>query len=125
MLRIVFFTIVFLGFCNLSNAQVKDSLPDPLKAGWNDLEVCVLLDENEKHRVLKCTFPPGGGHERHFHAPHFGYALSGGKFRIKDKTGTREVELKTGSHFTSNGVEWHEVLNIGKTTAQYLIFETK
>ncbi|MEO8501402.1 MAG: lipocalin-like domain-containing protein, partial [Vicinamibacteria bacterium] len=71
------------------------------------------------------TFPPGVGHERHYHRPHFGYALSGGRVRITDASGVRESVPVTGSIFTSAGVAWHEVLNIGETTVQYLIVESK
>ena len=65
------------------------------------------------------------GHERHFHAPHFGYAIAGGRMRITDETGVREVDLATASSFTSEGVGWHEALNIGSTTVIYLIVEPK
>lgn len=100
-------------------------LPDPLAAGWRGQAVCERLHEDERQRVLRCAFPPGVGHERHFQVPHFGYALSGGKMLIADASGTREVELKTGSHFTSGGTAWHEVLNVGDTTVVYLIVEPK
>ena len=98
-------------------------LPDPLQAGWEGESVCEKLHEDSKQRVLRCTFPPGVGHERHYHRPHFGYALSGGKVRITDANGVREVELATGSSYTSAGVEWHEIQNIGDTTIAYLIVE--
>lgn len=75
--------------------------------------------------MLRCTFPPGVGHERHFHAPHVGYAISGGRVRIVDATGVRQVDLATGSNYVSEGVEWHEILNIGDTTIVYLIVEPK
>jgi quercetin dioxygenase-like cupin family protein len=107
------------------SCKTKPILPDPLAAGWKGNEVCTLLEENDRVRVLKCTFPPGGGHERHYHKPHWGYALSGSTFQIKDKNGTRTAELATGSDFSSDGVEWHEVLNIGDSTAVYLIVEPK
>ena len=100
-------------------------LPDPLAAGWKGRPVCERLQEDDRQRVLRCTFAPGTGHERHFHRPHFGYALSGGRMRITDPKGTRETVLETGSHFTSEGVAWHEVLNIGDTTVAYLIVERK
>ena len=45
--------------------------------------------------------------------------------RITDASGTREVNLATGSSFTSPGVAWHEVVNIGDTTVVYLIIEPK
>jgi quercetin dioxygenase-like cupin family protein len=101
------------------------ALPDPLQAGWKGKPVCERLIEDDRQRVLRCTFAPGVGHERHWHRPHFGYALSGGRMRIVESEGVREASLATGSAFTSSGVAWHEVLNIGDTTVQYLIVETK
>ena len=101
------------------------SLPDPLEAGWKGEPVCEHLHEDAEKRILRCTFPPGVGHERHFHAPHFGYALEGGRMRITDENRVREVDLPAGSSYTSEGVEWHEVVNIGKTTVAYLIVERK
>ena len=87
------------------------------------MPVCEQLQLTLRQRVLKCTFAPGVGHERHFHASHVGYALSGGRMRLHDASGTREVDLATGSHYTSDGTLWHEVLNVGSTTVQYLIIE--
>ena len=101
------------------------SLPDPLTAGWHGKPVCEKLHDDDANRILRCTFPPGVGHERHFHPPHFGYAISGGRAQITDAGGTREVQLETGSSFASDGVEWHEVLNVGETTIVYLIVEPK
>lgn len=100
-------------------------LPDPLAAGWKGVPVCERLHEDSNQRVLRCTFGPGVGHERHYHAPHFGYAISGGRMRITDDSGTREVDLPSGSSFSSDGVAWHEVFNVGETTTKYLIFEVK
>ena len=45
--------------------------------------------------------------------------------RVTDANGTRDVNLATGSCFTSSGVAWHEVLNVGDTTVVYLIVEPK
>jgi quercetin dioxygenase-like cupin family protein len=104
------------------NATAQE-LPDPLAAGWQGQDVCELLEQTEELRVLRCTFPPGIGHERHFHAPHYGYALSGGTMELTDERGTRVATLKTGSDFSSSGTPWHTVLNIGDTTVQYLIIE--
>lgn len=98
-------------------------LPDPIEAGWQGQPVCELLQANADIRIFRCVFPPGVGHERHFHAGHFGYALSGGTMRITDASGTREARLTTGSHFSSEGIEWHEVLNIGDTEVSYLMIE--
>lgn len=100
-------------------------LPDPLAAGWKGEPVCEILLENEKVRTLKCSFPPGVGHERHYHKAHFGYALAGSRFRITDQKGVREVDVPTGSHFYNEGIEWHEVLNIGDSLAVFLIMEPK
>ena len=103
----------------------QTSLPDPLAAGWKGEPVCERLHDDADHRILRCSFPPGVGHERHFHSRHFGYAIAGGRMRITDASGTREVDLETGSSFTSDGVAWHEVLNIGDSTVTYLIVEPK
>ena len=100
-------------------------LPDPLKAGWNGVPVCEKLHENSDHRILRCSFPPSVGHERHLHNRHFGYAIAGGRMRITDSSGIREVDLATGSSFASDGVAWHEVVNIGDSTVVYLIIEPK
>ena len=109
----------------LLSCQNQNKLPDPLEAGWKGEKVCEVLVDNERVRTLKCTFPPGVGHERHYHAEHFGYTLAGGKFRITDTTGTREVNIPTGYDFYNKKVEWHEVLNIGDNTAVFLIVEPK
>lgn len=107
-------------------AQRPDpELPDPLEAGWQGESVCETLHDDEYQRVLRCTFPPSVGHERHYHARHFGYILEGGRMRITDSTGTREVDLTTGGSWTSDGVDWHEVVNIGDTESVYLIVEPK
>ena len=107
------------------NCKQKEQLKDPLQAGWNGKNVCTILKENKKIRVLKCVFPPNVGHEKHFHAEHFGYTLKGGKFRITDKNGTREVNVPTNYEFYNKKIEWHQVLNIGDTTAEFLIIEPK
>lgn len=101
----------------------SQDLPDPIEAGWQGQPVCELLQANVDIRIFRCVFPPGVGHERHFHAGHFGYALSGGTMRITDASGTREARLTTGSHFSSERIEWHEVLNIGDTEVSYLMIE--
>ena len=109
----------------LLTLAAQPSLPDPLAAGWQGRPVCEKLHEDASQRILRCTFPPGIGHERHFHVAHFGYALSGGRVRTIDSRGTRELTLETGSHFTSQGTAWHEIMNIGNTTIAYLLVEPK
>lgn len=108
-----------------SCSSPKTTLPDPLEAGWKGESVCEVIEENDRVRSLRCTFPPGVGHEKHYHDAHFGYTLSGGKFRITDGSGTREVDIPTGYDFYNEKVEWHEVLNIGSDTAVFLIVEIK
>ena len=100
-------------------------LPSALEAGWQGERTCELLHEAPSHRVLRCTFPPGVGHERHFHPAHFGYALSGGQMQLTDALGTRTTDLVTGSHYSSAGVASHEGLNVGETTVTYLIVEER
>ena len=119
------YTFPFLIIVLFSGCIKSKSLPDPLMAGWNNQPVCEVLEDNSKLRVLRCTFPPGIGHERHYHDPHFGYAIAGSKFRITDTTGTREVDVPTGFSFSNKDIAWHEVLNIGDSTGVFLIIEPK
>jgi quercetin dioxygenase-like cupin family protein len=107
------------------SCQQEQNLPDPLEAGWKGDKVCEILKETDRLRTLKCTFPPNVGHEKHFHDEHFGYTLQGSRFRITDQTGTREVDVPSGYYFYNKSVEWHEVFNIGDSTAVYLIIEPK
>ena len=107
------------------SCENKITLPDPLEAGWKGQAVCEVLRDNDELRVLKCTFEPGVGHEKHYHNPHFGYTITGGKFKITDTTGTREIDVPTGYSFSNDKVTSHEVLNIGETTAVFLIMEYK
>ena len=114
------FALLLMGSCNK-----QQSVPDPLNAGWNGEAVCEVLEDNQKIRVLRCTFAPDIGHEKHYHNPHYGYTISGSRFRIKDTTGTREVNVPTGYSFTKDEISTHEVLNIGDSTAIFLIIEYK
>ncbi|MGF1544593.1 MAG: cupin domain-containing protein [Parvularculaceae bacterium] len=99
--------------------------PDPLAAGWEGAPVCELLRETPAARALRCSFAPGVGHERHYHAPHFGYILEGGTMRVTDADGVRTIETRAGASWWSDGVAWHEALNVGETTTVYLIVEPK
>jgi hypothetical protein len=124
--RGVLILIGYLLFAKTSIGYAKNlPLPDPLNAGWNGKPVCEHLFEDTEKRILRCTFPPGIGHERHFHVAHFGYAITGGSVRVTAENGVREIDLATGSSYTSQGVQWHEIVNIGKTTIRYLIVESK
>ena len=122
---VIGFGAAFAAIAWIGASATPAELPDPLEAGWQGEPVCEKLHEDADQRVLRCTFPPAVGHERHFHNRHFGYAIAGGRVRITDASGTREVDLATGSSFASAGVAWHEVLNIGDSTIVYLIVEPK
>jgi quercetin dioxygenase-like cupin family protein len=115
---------VVLG-CTEKQPKTANTLPDPLAAGWQGAAICEVLQETATIRMLRCTFPPGEGHERHYHAAHVGYTVAGGRMRITDSTGTREVDTKAGGSFSSDGIAWHEVLNVGDSTAIFLIIEPK
>jgi len=109
----------------ISNSIRTPDLPDPLKAGWKNKKVCEVLKEDDSQRILKCTFPPNVGHEKHYHAPHFGYTLKGGTFKITDAKGTKEINVKDGTTWSKSELSVHEVINVGETTSVYLIIEPK
>ena len=109
--------------CASSASAYEPPLPDPLAAGWNGKKVCEELHKEADQRVLRCTFPPNVGHERHYHGKNAGYVVAGGRMRITEAGGIREVDLVAGTSFESNGVDWHEVANIGDTTVVYLVVE--
>ena len=123
-MRNTLLSMVFLALATTA-CSTSSSLPDPLAAGWKGEPVCELLHEDSEQRVLRCEFAPGVGHERHFHDPHFGYTIAGGRMQLTDAEGTREVELATGSSFSNGDVVWHEVLNTGDTITLFLIVEPK
>ena len=100
-------------------------MPSAFDAKWHGQTVCEPLFENAAMRAARCTFPPGGGHERHFHPPHWGYIIAGGTMRITDANGTRVRDLKSGSTWWSDGIAWHEAVNVGTTTSVYIIVEPK
>jgi len=114
--------IITLCLLFMANAY---ALKGPLQTGWQGNDVCEKLSENEHQQILRCTFPPGIGHEKHKHNTNFGYAISGGKMQITSEKGTKTVELATDSHFNSTGTNWHQVLNVGDTTVIYLMIEEK
>jgi len=107
----------------MGDARSAPHLPDPLAAGWDGDKVCEQLHKDTDQRVLRCTFPPNVGHERHYHEKNFGYVIAGGRMRITDASGMREVDLVAGSSFASDGEDWHEVVNVGDTTVVYLMVE--
>ena len=121
---IVAFILSLLCSCKQETKKNSD-LPDPYQAGWNGEKVCEVREDNEVLRVLKCTFLTGVGHEKHYHNPHFGYALVGGTFKIEDSTGIRTASFPTGYSWSKDVVSQHQVLNVGDSTSVYLIIEYK
>lgn len=112
-------------FAGMASHSQDTALPDALAAGWEGVPVCELQHETATHRILRCTFPPGIGHVRHFHPAHYGYALTGGTMRLTSEVGTQTANIEAGSGFSSEGVAWHEVVNVGETTVTYLIVEQR
>jgi hypothetical protein len=79
-------------------APTAPPLPTAFDAGWKGERVCEPLFENERMRAARCTFPPGGGHERHSHPAHWGYIVQGTTMRITTATGTVDRVLKSGTN---------------------------
>lgn len=100
-------------------------LPHAFDAGWQGQETCELLFEDASVRIGKCEFPPGIGHEKHYHNPHFGYVLEGSTMRLVDGDGEQTVTTETGGSWSTTAVTVHEGLNVGQTTARYLIVEPR
>ena len=120
--------IAFLAACTTAAPAVAPAtagLPTAFEAGWKGDKVCEPLFENDSMRAARCTFPPDVGHERHFHNPHWGYIVQGATMRMTDASGTADRVLETGSTWWSDGVPWHEGVNISETTGVYVIIEPK
>lgn len=100
-------------------------LPHAFDAGWKGEKTCELLFEDEKTRVGRCVFPPGIGHEKHYHNPHFGYVLEGGTLLIRDSNGERKVTTRDGGDWSTTTISIHEAVNVGDTTTSYLIVEPR
>ena len=115
----------FASACASASAQLAP-LPMALCAGWQGERTCELLSEDEQVRVLRCTFPPGVGHEMHYHPPHFGYVLSGESvMRIRTAAGVVDRPVRAGQTFSNDREVIHEPVNIGAETTTYLIVEKK
>jgi quercetin dioxygenase-like cupin family protein len=106
-------------------AADPEGLPHAFDAGWQGQETCELLFENEAVRVGRCAFPPGVGHEQHYHNPHFGYVLEGGTMRLTDAAGESDSTTEAGATWSTAEVTVHQGLNVGETTTRYLIVEPR
>jgi quercetin dioxygenase-like cupin family protein len=100
-------------------------VPDALSVEWNGQKPCEKLYEDSQIRVARCTFAPGAMHVRHSHPAYLTYVLSGGKAKLDDEKGVRDVEVKTGAFIETPAPIVHELTNIGTTTLQYLVVEKK
>ncbi|MGQ0532924.1 MAG: cupin domain-containing protein [Caulobacteraceae bacterium] len=114
-----------LAACAGASAQLAP-LPMALCAGWRGERTCELLHEDAQIRVLRCMFPPGVGHEPHYHPPHFGYVLEGDSvMRITTGEGVVDRPVRAETSFSNETEVRHEALNIGAETTRYLIVEKK
>ncbi|HET6593535.1 MAG TPA: hypothetical protein VFG48_11510 [Xanthomonadales bacterium] len=113
----------FAAAASAAPAGQDAALPHAFDAGWAGQKTCTVLFEDATVRVGHCVFPPGVGHERHYHNPHFGYVLEGGTLRIMDDRGERTVTTEAGGTWSTEEVTVHEAVNIGETTTGYLIVE--
>lgn len=108
-----------------SGASETENLPHAFDAGWEGQETCELMYESESVRVARCIFPPGVGHEKHFHNPHFGYVLEGGTLSIRDAGGERTVTTQSNGTWSTTERTVHEAVNIGNSTTSYVIVEPR
>ena len=116
-------TAACLALTTTAAAAPEDPLPHAFEAGWQGKDTCSVLFESPAVRVARCAFPPGIGHEKHYHNPHFGYVLEGGTLRIVDDGGERVITTVTGGEWSTGEVTVHEAVNVGETTTSYLIVE--
>lgn len=107
------------------SAEDPAQLPHAFEAGWKGEKTCELLYETDAVRVGKCVFPPGIGHEKHYHNPHFGYTLKGSTLKITDDSGEREVVVPSGVSWSTDSLTVHEAVNVGDSTTSYLIVEPR
>ena len=122
-MKAVVLCLSFAAAASAAPAGQDAALPHAFDAGWAGQKTCTVLFEDATVRVGHCVFPPGVGHERHYHNPHFGYVLEGGTLRIMDGRGERTVTTEAGGTWSTEEVTVHEAVNIGETTTGYLIVE--
>lgn len=102
-----------------------ESLPHAFDAGWKGQKTCEVVFENPSLRVGRCAFPPGVGHEKHYHNPHWGYVLEGSTLKIIDAEGEREVTTQTGGSWETTQRTVHEAVNIDDHETSYIIVEPR
>jgi beta-alanine degradation protein BauB len=80
--------------------------------------------ENERVRLLEVRLEPGAKSELHIHPNYVSYALSSGKVRLTDASGTIEQELHQGAA-SWHEAEEHSAENVGTTEIRALFIELK
>jgi quercetin dioxygenase-like cupin family protein len=118
---LVFGATALLAIPSLGRAA---DVPDALSVEWEGKKPCEKLHEDTQIRVARCTFPPGAMHVKHSHPAYLAYVVSGGRAKVEDEKGAREVDVPLGALFDSPPVV-HELTNIGTTALQYLVVEKK
>ena len=111
-----------LGGINVARA---DDVPDALSVEWQGKKPCDKLFEDAHIRVARCTFPPGAVHVCHSHPAYLTYAVSGGQAQIQDEKGARKIDVIAGVFADVPPIPWHEFVNVGGTTIQYVVIEKK
>ena len=104
---------------------IPENLPHAFDAGWEGRKTCEVLFEDSATRVARCVFPPGVGHEKHYHNPHWGYVLECSTLLIRDDQGERTVVTEAGGSWSTDKVTVHEAVNTGEATTSYLIVESR
>jgi quercetin dioxygenase-like cupin family protein len=130
MVRVSVVTVVIASFAGgfpLTTPALSQTgdIPDALSVEWQGKHLCENLYEDVNIRVLRCTFPPGAVHVKHYHPAAFGYVLEGGKGQVVDANGTRQVESKADAFWAGDPIPWHEYTNTGDTTERFLAVEKK
>ena len=116
-------TITGAGVCValVSHGGVEHGAGPSQVAG--DVYKCTL--ENERIRACEVTFAKGAKTVMHTHPDHFAYVVSGGTLRLTAGDGTtQDIEAKTGQMFWLPA-QSHAAVNIGETTAKFIIVELK
>ncbi|MCG8443889.1 MAG: hypothetical protein MI723_18970 [Caulobacterales bacterium] len=116
-----------LGGAARAEGPFDGPLPIGACAGWKGERVCEVLHEDEQIIVSRCIFPPGGGHDPHYHPPRVGYVLEGGAvMRLATPDGEVEVTPRTDAVSVSDAATVHSVLNVSEDqTLRYLTIEKK
>ena len=113
------------GALRYAGPKVDLPLPHFIDASWKGGKPCELKYENDHIRSVQCAFPPGVGYEPHYYPPHWGYVVEGGAMRLNYGEGDIDRVVPKGFSWWSDGVEWHNAVNIGDTTVVYIIIEPK